>query len=78
MTHSIQKSFFTSGRLYNKRYYPGNFYQVVINTEDGESYEYEIEADSFAEATRVAEDFANDLSTNITYIEIYNEEYYNK
>ena len=42
MTHSIQKSFFTSGRLYNKRYYPGNFYQVVINTEDGESYEYEI------------------------------------
>ena len=64
---------FTHGRLYNKRYYPGNFYQVIVNTEEGESYEYEVEADTFAEATEIAEGFANDLMTDITYIEVYNQ-----
>lgn len=39
MVHSVQTSFFSHSRLYNKRYYPGNFYQVVVNTEDGESCE---------------------------------------
>ncbi len=75
MTHSIQSSFLSHGRLYDNRCYPGNFYQVVINTEDGESYEYEVEADTFADATRIAEGFANDLMTDITYIEVYNQEY---
>lgn len=72
MTHSVQQSsFFTSGRIYNKRFYMGNFYQVVVNTEEGESYEYEVEADTFAEATEIAEGFANDLMADITYIEVY-------
>ena len=73
MVHSVQTSFFSHSRLYNMRYYPGNFYQVVVNTEDGESYEYEVEADSFAEATKVAEGFANDLMTDITFIEVYSQ-----
>lgn len=73
MTHSVQQSFFTGGRIYNKRYYPGNFYQVVINTEEGDSYEYEVEADTFAKATEIAEGFANDLMVDITYIEIYEQ-----
>jgi len=73
MVHSVQTSFFSHSRLYNKRYYPGNYYQVVVNTEDGESYEYEVEADSFAEATKVAEGFANDLMTDITFIEVYSQ-----
>lgn len=71
MTHNIQSSFITSGRIYNKRHYPGNFYQVVVNTEDGEAYEYEVEADTYAEATRQAEELANSLMTDITYIEVY-------
>ena len=73
MVHCVQTSFFSHSRLYNKRYYPGNFYQVVVNTEGGESYEYEVEADSFAEATKVAEGFANNLMTDITFIEVYSQ-----
>ena len=75
MVHSVQTSFFTRGRLYDKRFYPGNLYQVVINTESGEYYEYEVEAVTFADATRIAEGFANDLMEDITYIEVYNQEY---
>ena len=72
MTHTIQtSSFFNKSRLFSNRYYCGNLYQVVINTEDGESYEYEVEADTFAEATRQAENFANGLMVDITYIECY-------
>ncbi len=72
MTHPIQpQTIWNKSRLYNKRYYPGNFYQVVVNTEEGESYEYEIEADNFASATEQAEQFAADLMVDITYIECY-------
>lgn len=72
MTHSVQtSSFINKSRLYNKRYYCGNLYQVVVNTEDGESYEYEVEADNFADATSQAENFAMDLMVDITYIECY-------
>ena len=76
MTHSIQSSFFTSGKLYSKRCYPGNLYQVLINTEEGEQYEYEVEADTFAKATEIAEEMANDMLTDIPYIEVYNQEYF--
>jgi len=72
MTHTVQtNSIFTKSRLYNKRFYSGNLYQVVINTEEGESYEYEVEADTFAQATEQAENFANDLMVDITYVECY-------
>ena len=72
MTHTVQTtSLFKSTRLYSTRYYSGNLYQVVVNTEDGESYEYEVEDDTFAEATEQAENFANDLMVDITYIECY-------
>ena len=72
MTHSVQtSSFFNKSRLYSNRFYSGNFYLVVINTEEGESYEYEVEADTFADATRMADEFAMDLMADITYIECY-------
>lgn len=71
MTHTIQKSVFKSSRINNHRRYPGNFYTVVINTEDGESYDYEVEADTFAEATAQAENLAYSLMAEITYIEVY-------
>ena len=62
---------FSRNRLYNKRYYSGNLYTVYVNTEDGESHEYEVEADNFAEATKQTEDMAYSLCTDITYIEVY-------
>ena len=71
MTQNVQTSIFTHSRLYNKRYYPGNIYSVVVNCEDGEYYEYEVEADTFAEATKQAEEMALDLMADITFIEVY-------
>lgn len=71
MTHPVQTSLFNNCRLRHAKYYMGNLYQVVVNTEDGESYEYEVEADTFAKATEIAEGFANDLMVDITYIECY-------
>ena len=47
------------------------FYNVVINCEDGEYYEYEVEADTFAKATEIAEGMAMDLMADITFIEVY-------
>ena len=71
MTQSVQTSVFTHSRLYSKRYYPGNIYNVVINCEDGEYYSYEVEADSFNEATKIAEEMALELMADITFIEVY-------
>ena len=71
MTQNVQTSVFTHSRLYSKRCYPGNIYSVVVNCEDGEYYEYEIEADTFAQATEQAEQMAMDLMADITYIEVY-------
>ena len=53
----------------------GELFLVVINTEEGESYEYEVEADDFAKATEIAQNFANDLMVDITYVECYKMEY---
>lgn len=72
MTHSVQKSeLFNHVRLNNGKRYPSCFFQVVVNTEEDGSYEYEVEADTFAEATQIAEDMAYSLSVDISYIEIY-------
>ena len=71
MTQNVQTSVFTHSRLYGKRYFPGNISNVVVNWEDGEYYEYEVEADTFAEATKQAEDMALDLMADITFIEVY-------
>ena len=48
-----------------------NLYQVIINGEDGEYLEYEIEADSYAEASAKAEMLAADAMVDISYIEAY-------
>ncbi len=71
MTQNVQTSIFSHSRLYSKRYYPGNIYNVVINGEDGEYHEYEVEADSFAKATEIAEQMAYDLMVDITFVEVY-------
>ena len=51
--------------------FPHDIYQVVVNGEDGEYAEYEVEADSYAEATAMAENLAADSMINISYIEVY-------
>ena len=71
MTQNVQTSVFTHSRLYNKRYYLGNIYNVIVNCEGGEYYEYDVEADTFAKATEIAESMANDLMADITYVEVY-------
>lgn len=74
MTHSIQsQSLFNHSKLYTRKPYPSRLFQVYVNTED-ESFEYEIEADTFAEATAIAEDMANSLSADILFIEVYSFE----
>lgn len=62
---------FSRSRLHSRRYYSGNLYTVYVNTEDGEFHEYEVEADTFAEATRQAEEMAYSICSDITYIEVY-------
>ena len=52
-----------------------NLYQVVINGEDGEYIEYEIEAESHSEASAKAEALAADSFVDISYIEVYLNEY---
>ncbi len=71
MTQTVQTSVFNHSRLYSKRNYPGNIYNVIVNCEDGEYYEYEVEADTFAKATEQAEQMAMDLMADITFIEVY-------
>lgn len=71
MSHNVQKSIISNTHLYSQRYFIGDLYQAVINTEDGESYEYEVEADTFHDATELAEQYAYSLGVDITYIEVY-------
>lgn len=70
MTHNVQTSIFTRTHLF-ANHHCQNLYQAVINTEDGESYEYEVEADSFHDATKKAEEYAYSLGVDITYVEVY-------
>ncbi len=70
MTHNVQTSIFSHNRLYANHYYL-NLYQAFINTEDGETFEYEVEADTFHEATQKAEEYAYSLGVDITYVEVY-------
>ena len=48
-----------------------NLYNVVVNGENGEYYEWEVEAESYGEASSKGEEFARDLMVDIQYIEVY-------
>ncbi|MBO5626783.1 MAG: hypothetical protein J5953_13480 [Prevotella sp.] len=69
MTHVKLESKSFSGRRgrFTESY---NLYKVVINGEDGEYYEYEVEADSYGEASTIGESLAAGL-LDIQYIEVY-------
>lgn len=47
-----------------------NLYRVVVNGEEGEYYEYEVEADSFSDASRQGESLAASM-VDVQYIEVY-------
>ena len=47
-----------------------NLYRVIVNGEEGEFYEYEVEAESFSEASRQGESLAAGMM-DVQYIEVY-------
>lgn len=72
MVHTTFKSeYHFSKRSSRQVELSSNLYQVVINGEDGESIEYEIEAESHSEASAKAEALAADSFVDISYIEVY-------
>lgn len=71
MTHIVQTSEITYGIRPRRVAQSTNLYQAIINGEEGEYYEYEIEANSFAEASAIAEMYAADIMVDIRYIEVY-------
>ena len=72
MTHTILQNEYVFGKRSTKQVeYSYNLYRAVINGEDGECLDYEIEADSYAEASAKAEMLAADAMVDITFIEIY-------
>ena len=73
MTHTAVHSEFVSMGFNRKRRvsFPHFIYLVGVNGEECEYAEYEVEADSYAEATAMAENLAADSMINISYIEVY-------
>ena len=47
-----------------------NLYRVIVNGEEGEFYEYEVEADSFSDASRQGESLAAGM-VDVQFIEVY-------
>ncbi len=71
MVNTVFESEYRLNKRGRRVEHSSNLYQVVINGEDGEYLEYEIEADSYAEASAKAEMLAADALVDITYIEAY-------
>ena len=71
MVHVTLESKLSFGQSRSRRQVSSNLYRVVVNGEDGEYYEYDnIEANSFAEASRKGENLAHGM-VDIQYIEVY-------
>ena len=71
MVHVSLESQLSFGPSRSRQEVSSNLYRVVINGEDGEYYEYDdIEANSFAEASRKGENRARGM-VDIQYIEVY-------
>jgi hypothetical protein len=70
MVHATISSDITFGTRSRRYAHSSNLYRVVINCEDGEFYEYEVEADSHSQASSIGESLAGNLM-DIQYIEVY-------
>lgn len=70
MVHTTLNSVLQSG-IRSHRHINKDLYMVVVNGEEGEFYQYEIEAESYAQASEIAESLAADNMVNIQFIEAY-------
>ena len=70
MVHTTLNTVLSSG-IRSRRHINKDLFQVIVNGEEGEYYEYEIEAESFSEASEIAENLVSDNMINIQYIEVY-------
>ena len=71
MVHTTLTSELPFNSRSRRHYKIHNLYQVTVNGEDGEYYEWQIEADNYGEASAKGEEFARDLMVDIQYIEAY-------
>jgi len=70
MVHVTLESKLSFGPSRSRHQVSSNLYKVIVNGEDGEYYEYDVEADSFSEASRKGESLARGI-VDIQYIEVY-------
>ncbi len=70
MVHVTLESKMSFGRRSYSYMTSNNLYRVVVNGEDGEYYEYEVEADSFSDASRQGESLAAGM-VDVQFIEVY-------
>ena len=70
MVHVSLESKLSFGPSRSRHEVSSNLYKVIVNGEDGEYYEYDVEANSFAEASRKGENLARGI-VDIQYIEVY-------
>ena len=70
MVHVTLESKLSFGPSRSRHEVSSNLYKVIVNGEDGEYYEYDVEANSFAEASRKGENLARGI-VDIQYIEVY-------
>ena len=70
MVHITLESKMSFGSRKHSYMTNSNLYRVVVNGEEGEYYEYEVEADSFSDASRQGECLAAGMP-DVQYIEVY-------
>ena len=70
MVHVTLESKLSFGPSRSRHQVSSNLYKVVVNGEDGEYYEYDVEANSFSEASCKGENLARGF-VDIQYIEVY-------
>ena len=73
MNATILKSELTSEKRNRKCFIAKSslLYQATVYAEDDEQLSFEVEADSYAEACRIAENRANDSMINILWIDVF-------
>lgn len=47
-----------------------NTYNVTVECEDNEHYEFEVDADSYGEACSIADSIAQDMCINVQFIQV--------
>ena len=70
MVHVTLESKMSFGSRKHSYMASSNLYRVVVNSEEGEYYEYEVEADSFSDASRQGESLSAGM-VDVQYIEVY-------